>query len=222
MSYTIEQKKNRYNKLPSDLKEIIISVESFEKIQEIGKKYSLMLDDISELNDEINLLILGLTKQNDFVRNIAKRLEINDDMAYKISEDVNSEILDSIRDSLRELQEKEEQDTTEVEETPKIQIPPTQPIQSEKVIADIERIGQFTLEKTIPSSSQQYNDTNLNREEILKSIEDKPKEEDHIPLVDHLLTTPIKSPQIIENKIVEEKKPEQKKSYGADPYREQI
>jgi hypothetical protein len=195
MQYTREQKIKIYESLPPELKEAIISVETSEKIQRISEKYSLMLDEMSELADEINLFMLGLTKQADFVGSIAKRLGINEDVAEKISIDVNTEILDAIRDSLRKIQEGE------------VYVPQAPTNLPTGTISAIEQAGNFTVENRPSSESDLYNNSNINRQAVLNKIE-----EDHIPLVDHLLTTPISNPQ----------KVEVKKPYTVDPYREQM
>lgn len=196
MQYTKEQKIKIYESLPPDLKEAIISVETSEKIQQISEKYSLMFDKMSELADEINLFMLGLTKQDDFVGNIANRLGTDEETAKKISADVNTEILDAIRESLRKIQEGE---VYAPEAPANLPIAPT--------ILAIEQAGGFTVENQPSSDSELYKDSNINKQTILNKIE-----EDHIPLVDHLLTTPVSNPQ----------KVEVKKPYTVDPYREQM
>jgi hypothetical protein len=93
--YSKEQKIKIFESLPEDLKEAIVSTETTTKTREISDKNSLMLDQLSELVDEINLLLLGLTKTKDFTSNISKRLNIPYDQALSISKDVNTNILDS-------------------------------------------------------------------------------------------------------------------------------
>jgi hypothetical protein len=79
--YSKEQKIKIFESLPEDLKEAIVSTETTTKTREISDKNSLMLDQLSELVDEINLLLLGLTKTKDFTSNLSKRLNIPYDQA---------------------------------------------------------------------------------------------------------------------------------------------
>ena len=200
MKYTKEQVEQRFENLPDELKEALASVETADELENIGKKRSLMLDQVSELADETGLVMLGFTKSDQFVRNVSQRLNINEAKAVDIARDVNSTILDKIRDGLRQIQEQAQSEEEIAPEAPaNLPIAPT--------ISAIEQAGGFTIENQPSSDSELYKDLNINKQAILNKIE-----EDHIPLVDHLLTTPISNPQ----------KVEVKKPYTVDPYREQL
>ena len=200
MKYTKEQVEQRFENLPDELKEALASVETADELENIGKKHSLMLDQVSELADETGLVMLGFTKSDQFVRNVSQRLNINEAKAVDIARDVNSTILDKIRDGLRQIQEQAQSEEEIAPEAPaNLPIAPT--------ISAIEQAGGFTIENQPSSDSELYKDLNINKQAILNKIE-----EDHIPLVDHLLTTPISNPQ----------KVEVKKPYTVDPYREQL
>lgn len=211
--------KNRYEELPADIQQAIKSTDLASKFNLIANKHSLHIDQSGALQTETILVMLGLESTNDYVNNLQKGLEISRNEALSLAGDVNREILDSIRTSLRVLQEQNEKadEQTQTPITPPKPVtepvrptiplpPPNLPTSSGP--SPLEQAGQFTLEKEIVhSSSPQYKETNINREQLLKSIEATP-----ITLADHLLTTPISSPQ-----KVEEKKPN-----TVDPYREQI
>jgi hypothetical protein len=104
MNYTKEQKRNILKNLPEDLKEAILSVETADKMMEIIKNNNLMLDQATELNDELTLFMLGLTRQKDFVGNVARRLNIDYIKAKEIAEQINSSIINSVRISLQKIQ----------------------------------------------------------------------------------------------------------------------
>ncbi len=192
----------------------------YSKLDEIAKIYNINIDQIGELNANINKMLLGIISEEDFIPFISKDLEINIDLAGKISEHVNSKILSEMRIKLREDSDIQIEKTPSETETISEKLPPS------STISSIEKAGQFTIDKEMPiSRSNQYNDTNLNRDEVLKSIEDK-TEEVRIPLVDHLLTTPVKNVQKIE---IKEEKNDNLKSKATiqaenvtkiDPYRE--
>lgn len=219
MNYTKEQKIKIFESLPQELKDAIMSVETSEKLRAVTGKNSLMLDQATELGDEVGLLMLGITKQKDFLKNIEKRLEINEEKALAIAKDVNTEILDSIRESLRKIQEQQEEvsasEPVVVEQPKTINTVEPQGTEKQQMISSVENAGNFTVDKPHQTSSPQYNDTNINRDALLKHIEGA---EPAVPLVDHLLTTPVSNPQVVEVKNVVE----EKKSYSIDPYKEQI
>ena len=212
MTYTKEQKKRIYDSLPSDLKEAIISVDKFEKIQQISEKHSLMLDQAGELGDEINLFMLGLTKQDDFVNNISKRLEISSSKSVEISKDINTEILDSVRDSLQHIQSQKNEEVDNESESIPDQVPPHEPTPT-TYSSPLEKAGRFEIINNKPTSfSPQYKDSNLNKDQVLKDIENPPSK---VSFVDHLLANPATPPK--------PPTPEPpKKTPAMDPYREPI
>lgn len=230
--------KDRLNQLPEDIQQAITSNDLGSKFDQIAQKNNLHIDQNGNLQTETLLVMLGLENSSDYIDNLQSSLEINRNEAIQISNDVNELILKPIKESLRIMQELHEQiDDSEAETNTETEQKIIEPAKPEPVapapispkpnqISDIERIGQFTIEpKSTPSSSPLYKDTNLNREDILKSIEDPIPENKPLvaPLIDHLLTTPVNNAQKVEQKEVVDKNVNQSpKSYSADPYREQI
>ncbi len=199
--------------LPEDLQSAMNSVDLINNIKEIANSYSLNIDQTGQLEDVISSTILGLTKSENFVSELVKKAEIKSEIAMQIAKDVNKRIFDSVRDSLRKIQsqaESESQNQTPVEEEVAA-VEPT--LNKEETVASIEHAGDFKIENTQPqSSSPQYKETDINREALLKGIEDAP-----VPLVDHLLTTPISNEKVVEVKDVTDTKAD-----ALDPYREKI
>jgi len=225
--------KDRYKELPADIQEAIKSTDLAAKFAKISEKHSLHIDQSGALQTETILVMLGLESSDDFVENVKKGLEVSRDEAVALAKDVNTEILDSIRNSLRILQSQEESEPTEnvsinppapqpIAPTPVILATPSAPTPSSPTIPNpaitsVEKAGDFTVIQHPESSSEQYKEGNIDKEAMLKHIEN-----DHVPLVDHLLTTPVSSPQVVEEKNTEVQKPEEKKAYTMDPYKEQI
>lgn len=205
--------KERYKELPDDIQRAIKNTDLASKFNLIAKKHSLLLDQNGALQTETILVMLGIEPTENYVENVQKALNVSEVEALSIAEDVNAEILNSIKDSLREIQE---QDVEQAEETTEETIPEPPTNLPTGTISDIEQAGDFTIDPQLSSSSDQYNDTTISKEAVLKGIEDQP-----IPMVDHLLTTPVSAPQQVEVKKVPEKSVE-KKGYTADPYREAI
>ncbi len=100
---TSQQLRELYKKLPEDLKDAISSSDSANTIQIIGKKYSLGIDKVGELADEVGLVMLGLTAPKDFIPNLAKRIGGDKENLRKIAEEVNTQIFKRVRGSLKEI-----------------------------------------------------------------------------------------------------------------------
>jgi hypothetical protein len=120
--YTNEQLIEMYHKLPKDVQEAILSVDTSEAIREIGEKHKLMIDKMGDLADETGLVMLGITHSGQYISHLIERLGIDQETAQEITEEVNNRILFPIRDSLRKIQE-EREETAEVPEIIKPEIP---------------------------------------------------------------------------------------------------
>ncbi|MES3031448.1 MAG: hypothetical protein V4697_03490 [Patescibacteria group bacterium] len=217
--------KEKFQQLPEDIKAAIKSNDLAAKFDAISERHGLHVDQSGSLQTETLLVMLGIEDSDAYVDNIRKELDISQNEAESIAQDVNQEIFKGIRTSLRTMEETNEEEV--VEETPEPITPPSIPTPTPD-ISSIEKAGQFTLEKPEPiPASVQYNEVPLNREAILKGIES-----DAEPMMDHLLTAPVVSPQKVEVKVPENlptvgeanaapKPPAEKpKPYTADPYRE--
>jgi len=110
----------KYRSIPDNVREAISSTEVNEKLQEIVNKYKLQLDEGEELTKEIGYVMLGLKSPDSFVKNIQRATELNRETAEKVAEDVNNIIFKDIKDSLREITQKqatdEEDDFDEIEQ----------------------------------------------------------------------------------------------------------
>jgi hypothetical protein len=223
--------KNRYKELPEDIQEAIKSNDLAGKFNAIAEKHGLHIDQNGALQTETLLVMLGLEPTSDYVNNIQRNLDISRTEALSIADDVNNDILGAIKNSLRMMQETGEEQGVEEEmvgeKNSVIPNPVATPTPVNLPIAPLEKAGQFTIEPTKPvSTSPQYKESGISRESVLKSIEDKPVASQVEPMIDHLLTTHVISPEKVEVKeavtVPSIKKVEEKKPYTADPYREQI
>lgn len=223
------------------IKTIIDSGLIYEKLEIISDDFNLKLDQLGQLNADLEMFLYGKIESSEVIDVIAKNIEISKDDMEKIWKEIDSKILSEIRTKIRELGDRDYEPVSSVSQAPiqdiespenvvppsPIPTPPTPPTP-----ITLEQAGQFTIEpKPTPSTSNLYKDVGLNREDILKSIEDaqipkpaEPVQESKVNLVDHLLTTPKVNVQKVEQKqVVVDKKPDQApKSYTIDPYREQI
>jgi hypothetical protein len=115
MEYSQDKIDLKYDELPNDLKEAIESVEIGNLVAQIGEDNGLMLDQVAELMDQTTMIMLGVVKANDFVKNLSKSLEIDYKVAENISREINSKVFSKIRESIRKIQEGSEFDYDNVE-----------------------------------------------------------------------------------------------------------
>jgi len=103
MSFTREQLKERYAKLPKEVKAVLDSEENTDRIYDLGNKNKLHIDKIGLLNQEINLVMLGMVKPQEFVPNLREKLKIGDEEARQLAMEVNEQIFAPIRESLKQV-----------------------------------------------------------------------------------------------------------------------
>jgi hypothetical protein len=219
----------------------------YNKLEKIGGVYSLNLDQIGDLDIQTCKLLLGEIETTDFNSVVASYLEIDGKLAEKIVGEINEQIVLRIKAELTgATPEKSSGPKEPLTPTPSI-ITPTTPVTvlsqkpsaydlSPKPVAidpqPIEKAGDFVVD-IMPKPSNQYKEASINKESVLKSIEDP-----SVDLVDHMLTSPMASTAIVETKKIEatgsegvqaptktvQKAPTPviNKSYGTDPYRESI
>jgi hypothetical protein len=199
----------------------------------VASNHDLMIDQAGMLQNEILFVMLGMEPSSEFVNNMSRELGINKEKANAVAKDVNDLIFAPIRKYLREWEEQEEQKGQE-------------PDKSQQSMADLERVGGFTIEPTgqngngngaVPANLPGAEVVTESKEDLLSGIEDPatipPKstalEIEHTDiLVDHLLANPtgateekiVKPVQpVAESPIVKEAP---KKAPTADSYREPI
>ncbi len=103
MAYEKGQLKSLIKKLPPEVQDLVLDSHTEEMVLEVGKKYNLHIDLIGELDDEVTLVLCGLTKPNEFAGHIKERLKIDDATTQKIVIDINNQVFLKIRESLQEL-----------------------------------------------------------------------------------------------------------------------
>lgn len=98
-----EELLNRYEALPQDLKETMMSVETAETIFEIGKKFGLNIEKTGKLAEEIGFVILGVIPSKDFVADLKEILEVDAEKALNVASEINHRIFLKIRDALKTM-----------------------------------------------------------------------------------------------------------------------
>lgn len=192
-------------KVPEEIKRAFFSVETAQKINDIGNNNDLHIDQIDTLIEETGYAMIGLKPATKFVETISKELEIDGELAKKIANEINTEVLSAIKSSARIAQESKEEATNNENAATKN--------------AEIEKAGGFTIEKDEARDGGTSGDTNgigsgnqaettvsyKDKEQILSDIENPtPSKESKVnretaemiegphtePLVDYLLSSP--------------------------------
>lgn len=224
--FSAEEIQDKFETLPKELQDAVTSPDINNKIQEIGARHELHIDQIGELVDQIGLVMLGLEKSSNFVTDTSARLSIGPKEAKAIADDINKEIFSIIREKMRDIEEGTEKEAAT----------------AETAISSVERAGGFTIEKEDSDSRNLNGVSDNDKADILMNIEHPPasKEstqtvsENHIePLVDQLLgaatARPVQQashsaeaapPPNLPVETEPEPKPGAPKPKGPDPYRE--
>lgn len=103
MGVAYKQIEEKYDSLPSDIKELLVTPEVASQLEQIGLKHGLSIPRQNELVDETGLVMLGFTHPNDYISKLVKKLDIIRDTARDIAADVNEEVFKPIKESLQKI-----------------------------------------------------------------------------------------------------------------------
>lgn len=167
--YKILEEKMR--QLSPEMQSALTSVEISQAIQDISKKYELKIDQEGVLFDHTAYVMLGLLPSKDFVKEFTKEAQIDEKKVQLIAEDVNANVFDKIRRSMRQIEDLENESSSEKRE-----------ISPQSTISSIEQAGGFSIEKEVSTAPKKTRpdgswkmpeDGELELpEEILKHIEE--------------------------------------------------
>jgi len=136
--------------LPQEIKDAILSVDYAKTLEEIYKRQKLLIDQSAKLEMETTLVMIGLEPISDYLGNLEKNLQIPHEKAAEIATDVNENIFKKILESLKKM--------------------------DEGMLSENEKLSQLpdlaeNPEEIIPKFTDS-NEPGLNRDQILKEIED--------------------------------------------------
>ena len=103
-----QQIQNRIAELPEDIQRAIMSADLDKKIQDIGNKHALHIDQTASLGDETLLVMLGFSKPEEFPLHIATQVRVPPEEASKLSSDISEQIFMSIRESMKKFAEQKQ------------------------------------------------------------------------------------------------------------------
>ncbi len=101
--YTPAQLQDRFETLPDDVKKALASAEIGNALERIAQKHSLHIDQMGELNAQTTFIMLGLSPRTGYAQSLIDGLDITEEKARTIIEDINREIFEPIRTSLETI-----------------------------------------------------------------------------------------------------------------------
>ncbi|MDQ5883293.1 MAG: hypothetical protein QG654_206 [Patescibacteria group bacterium] len=92
---------DQMKKIPTEVREAILSSDWERTIFNIGREHKMHIDDIDTLSVETILTMIGLEHPKDYPENIQKRIGLSDDDLMNIVDQVNERLFSKIREALR-------------------------------------------------------------------------------------------------------------------------
>ncbi len=117
--YTKEQLWKLYENLSERLKELIFSEKAADIIWNTCQENKIPNNDVSKLSGAAGRVILGVLPLDKFQETIQAELKIKENIAKKVSLDINRLIFSQIKDDLTKTYNTEKDIKTEPEEKPK-------------------------------------------------------------------------------------------------------
>lgn len=90
----LKQMPEYVQKLPKEIKDFVFDKTWHERTEEVAKKYALTPEQTEALLDATVLVLIGLEKPGDFLKNIIADLNISELLAEQIIEDLESRVFD--------------------------------------------------------------------------------------------------------------------------------
>ena len=173
-----------YEQLPENVQEAISSVAVSEKLQEIAKRNDLHIDEAGIVSDEVTMVMLGIENPKDFVDELQNKLKLPREKVVKLAKDVDKEIFETIRESLRKMYESEEEDNETMKQLSNESIVPINEEGSIKKELTAEELNQKLVEEDKIFKNKTEGVVNLPREEIVLEQNNSPKIESKIKHID--------------------------------------
>lgn len=121
--------RERFAKLPLELREAIASVDTANIILATGQAHHVSIDKIGKLAEEVGWIMGGLVSTKEFIPDLVEVLEVSREEATAIALEVNQKIFAPIRDHLKRMHgEKWSEDITVGAETLATKAPAIPPV----------------------------------------------------------------------------------------------
>ena len=116
----IKQRYLKYFQLPQDIRQIMFTVETADKIRAIGQKNNLNKDQLWWASYTVGMILLGETNIVDFVKTLQEKCSLTEEPARQLARDINQAILLPVKESLKKIHQVSEwpREKTETAESP--------------------------------------------------------------------------------------------------------
>lgn len=98
--------------LPQYVKDAFKAAQPFEKIRKMVTDFHLHLDEGERLEQEVLLVMLGLSSPDTFIDETSKSFGLSDDDSKKLIDRIGAELFMPIRDAMRRYMEEQETETS--------------------------------------------------------------------------------------------------------------
>lgn len=99
--YTEHEIAEKVASLPKSVQDYIFSPEMEAALQRVGQKHQLHIDKLGLLETEVVDVMIGATEPENFVPYLVDTLEIDQQQANAIAQDVNTELFEKVRAYMR-------------------------------------------------------------------------------------------------------------------------
>jgi hypothetical protein len=127
--------KTRFELLPTELQQVILSSDYQTKLFELAKKHKLTYEKLGQLELETTMVLLGMTPPDEYKADIADQLALKGAALDELVSEINRDVFTPIREKLMGLYTKEEVELGEKfasemskAETPAVESPYREPI----------------------------------------------------------------------------------------------
>src|SRR3989338_1030179 len=96
-----KQIEERLAELPADVQNAIAASDMEQKLNAVGAKHHLHIDQIGYLQDETLLIMLGFAEMSTFAEALGKALSVPAEEAKMLAEEVSNQIFVPIRESMK-------------------------------------------------------------------------------------------------------------------------
>ena len=100
--YTTEQFWKLYAKLPKELKGALSADETADDIYNICKRYEI-LENLDEMAEYVGHVLVGVLPPDEFQETLEKKMELEKDIAKKVTQEINRFIFYPVKANLEEL-----------------------------------------------------------------------------------------------------------------------
>jgi hypothetical protein len=101
-THSVEEAKQKFEKLPAEIKKLLYSEEMAIILQKVGEKNQLHVDQVDALYTETGQVMLGFATTQEFVEDIVDILKVDSVKANAIAKDINDMLFIKIRDAMKQ------------------------------------------------------------------------------------------------------------------------